>query len=300
MSLKQFANSINRILNNHHINRGHGIIRHLQWQGRKVFNLFPFEQRISGSGIIASHRRCAVSALINSQGLYDYNNMSLIRDLLRDGGTFVDIGANIGSYTLIGSENNAARVYAFEPHPVTFQLLRKNIELNQRDNVVLHNVALGSSEGEVFFTDWTGSSINHIVPGTQQPSGTIAVPCHRMDQLCQIGGITPQIVKIDVEGFEYDVLLGFGDLISSVQVLMIEMNGLSDERSHGQRDIHSLLLSKGFSGPWMCRFDQRQMLPVTAGDTEDSLYISDAFRQDGLRNGVAFFEDSIDLSLTNK
>lgn len=300
MSLKQFANSIGRILSNHHIDRGRGVVRHLQWQRRKAFNLFPFEQRISQSRIIASHRGCGVSALINSHGLYDYNNMNLIQDLLRSGGTFVDIGANIGSYTLIASESNAARVQAFEPHPSTFQLLRKNLELNQRSNVTLHNVALGSSEGEVFLTDQSGSPINHIVQGTHQPAGTIAVPCHRMDRLCQATKITPQIVKIDVEGFEYDVLLGFGDFLSSVQILMIEMNGLADARSHGQQEIHSLLISRGFTGPWMCRFDQRQLFPVTARIGEDCLYVSSTFRQDGLRTGLTFIEAAPNLSLTNK
>jgi FkbM family methyltransferase len=249
---------------------------------------------------MASHRGCGVSALIHSQGLYDYNNMNLIQDLLRDGGTFVDIGANIGSYTLIGSENSGAHVHAFEPHPSTFQLLRKNIELNQRSNVTLHNMALGSSEGEVFLTDRSGSSINHIVPGTCQPGGTVAVPCHRMDTLCQSAAITPQIVKIDVEGFEYDVLLGFGDVLSSVHVLMIEMNGLADGRSHGQQEIHSLLFSRGFTGPWMCRFNQRQLLPVKTLVSEDSIYVSSAFRQDGLRTRLTFIEAAPILSLPNR
>lgn len=300
MSLKQFANSIGRILGNRHINRGRGVVKHLQWQRRKAFNLFPFEQQISQSRIMASHRSCSVSALINSHGLYDYNNMSLIQDLLQDGGTFVDIGANIGSYTLIGSENRVAQVHAFEPHPSTFQLLRKNIELNQRSNVTLHNVAVGSLEGEVFLTDRSGSSINHIVPGTCQSGGTVAVPCHRMDKLCQTALITPQFVKVDVEGFEYDVLLGFGDFLSSVQVLMIEMNGLSDGRSHGQQEIHSLLLSRGFTGPWMCRFNQRQLLPVKTMISEDSIYVSAAFRQDGLRTRLRFIEAEPNLSLTNR
>ena len=300
MSLKQFANSIGRIWGNRHIHRGRGLVKHLQWQRRKAFNLFPFEQHISHSRIMASHRGCGVSALIHSQGLYDYNNMNLIQDLLRDGGTFVDIGANIGSYTLIGSENSGAHVHAFEPHPSTFQLLRKNIELNQRSNVTLHNMALGSSEGEVFLTDRSGSSINHIVPGTCQPGGTVAVPCHRMDTLCQSAAITPQIVKIDVEGFEYDVLLGFGDVLSSVHVLMIEMNGLADGRSHGQQEIHSLLISRGFTGPWTCRFNQRQLLPVKTLASEDSIYVSSAFRQDGLRARLTFIEAAPILSLPNR
>src|SRR5574337_1157409 len=165
MSLKQFVNSMERILANPHIDKKQGIVRHLQWQGRKLLNLFPLEQRISRSRIIASHRRCSVSALINSQGLYDYNNMKFVGELLRGGGTFIDIGANIGSYTLIGSEGREARVYSFEPHPVTFQLLCKNVELNQRSNVTLYNAALGSSEGEAFLTDRSGSSVNYLVPG---------------------------------------------------------------------------------------------------------------------------------------
>jgi len=289
MGLKQFANSVSRILNNHHINRRKGIIRHLQWQGRKVFNLFPLEQHISQSWIVASHRHCSVSALINSQGLYDYNNMNLIRELLRDGGTFVDIGANIGSYTLISSESAAAQIHAFEPHPSTFQLLRRNVERNQRNNVMLHNVALGSAEGEVYLTDCSGSSINHIVSGNSETVGAIAVPCHRIDNMCQRAGIVPAIVKIDVEGFEFDVLLGFGDFLSAIQVLLIEMNGLSDKRSQGQKEIHSLLTSKGLSGPWMCDFDQRHLHLIQGENSEDSLYISKRFYEfDGPRMGFAF------------
>jgi FkbM family methyltransferase len=213
MGFKQFANSVSRILNNPHINRRKGIARHLQWQGRKFFNLFPVEQNISQSRIVASHRHCGVSALINSQGLYDYNNMSLIRVLLQDGGTFVDIGANIGSYTLIASESEAARVHAFEPHPATFQLLQRNVQLNQRRNVMLHNVALGASEESVFLTNQGGSAVNHIVSGTHDTEGAIAVPCRRLDRICQQIEIVPAIVKIDVEGFEFGVLQGFGSFL---------------------------------------------------------------------------------------
>jgi FkbM family methyltransferase len=292
MGLRQFANSVRLILGNSHISRDQALGRHMIWQSKKLLNLFPFEQSISHSAIIASHRRCGVSALIYSQGLYDYNNMQLIQHLLKSGGTFVDIGGNIGSYALIASEQKLAKVHVFEPHPVTFRLLRQNIELNQRSNVTLHNVALGSSEREVFLTDRSGSSINHIVPGIRQPTGTIAVPCHRMDKLCQTAEITPQIVKIDVEGFEYDVLLGFGDYLSSVQVLMIEMNGLSDARSHGQQEIHSLLTSAGLTGPWQCKFDECQLLPLRCRSREDSLYISASFCQQAPSIGLTFVEST--------
>ena len=292
MGLRQFANSISRILSNRHINRGRGIAKHIQWQGRKVLNLFPFEQTLSNSRIIASHRECGVSALIHSQGLYDYNNMKLMHELLSKGGTFIDIRANIGSYSLIASECPSAQIHAFEPHPGTFELLKRNIELNRRNNVALHNVALGSSEKKVLLTDRVGSSINHIVSDGSQATDTLAVPCHRMDTLCQRLKISPQIVKLDVEGFEYDVLQGFGAFISSIQVLMIEMNGLSDKRSHGHEEIHSLLLSDGLTGPWQCDFDRRQLLPLTSMNTEDSLYVSSVFREEAQKCGFTFLRSA--------
>lgn len=292
MGLRQFANSVRLILGNSHISREQALGRHLIWQSKKLFNLFPFEQSISHSAIIAPHRRCGVSALIYSQGLYDYNNMQLIQYLLKSAGTFMDIGGNIGSYALIASEQKLATVHVFEPHPGTFRLLQQNIELNHRSNVTLHNVALGSSEGAVFLTDQSGSSVNHIVAGGLQRVGTIAVPCRRMDTLCQAFKISPQIVKLDVEGFEYDVLQGFGTELSSIQVLMIEMNGLSDERSHGQQEIHSLLTYAGLTGPWQCQFDERQFLPLGRRSREDSLYVSSSFRQQAPSIGLTFVKSS--------
>ena len=121
------------------------------------------------------------------------------------------------------------------------------MELNQRNNVSLFNVALGQAEGEVFLSDDAGSATNHIEP--VQSERTVAVRCIRIDTVCSEHAIHPQYVKIDVEGFEYDVLAGFGSFLKAIDLLMIEMNGLSDQRSHGQRQIHELLRAHGSAVP---------------------------------------------------
>ena len=274
MSCRQFCNSVQSILGNPHIHRGRGLARHLHWQIRKALNLFPYEQTISRSRIIAHHGRCGVSALINSQGLYDYNNMRLVQRLLRDGGVFFDIGANIGSYSLVASEQTAALVYAFEPHPVTFRMLQENIDLNRRKNVRLFNLALGGSDDEVFLTDEGGSAMNHLTAA--RAAGTIPVPCMRGDTFCAEQEVVPTCVKIDVEGFEYDVLSGFGPRLRSADFLLIELNGLSDERSRGAAAIQGFLTDHGFRGPWRCDFDARILSPDRHVNTKDSLYVSDA------------------------
>jgi FkbM family methyltransferase len=283
MGLGQLFNSIQQIVENPYVPTGQGLVRHAQWQLRKAFNRFPFEQSLAGSRIVAAHRHCAVSALINSQGLYDYNNMRLLQWLLRDGGTFFDIGANIGSYALVASEQEQARVFAFEPHPVTARLLSDNIRLNHRGNVTVCPVAVGREDGVVRLTDRAGSSVNHSVTGAG--GETVEVPCRRAETLCREYGVFPQYVKVDVEGFEFEVLTGFGPFLSHVKLLLIECNGLSAQRSVGDKAIHEWLTAAGFHGPYRCEMKDRTLLAHAGLSREDAIYVRESLRADLRRNG---------------
>lgn len=280
MRLDQLYKSVRSILRNRHIGRSLALVKHLQWQVRKGLNLFPFEQTLSKSRIIARHRRCGVSALINSQGLYNYNNMNLVKLLLREGGIFFDIGANIGSYTLIASEQEKGAVYAFEPHPVTFSFLKENVCLNRRKNVYLFNLALGAEEGEIRLTDEAGSATNRRVH--ERSEGTVRVLSRRADAFCLERCVVPNYVKIDVEGFEYEVLEGFGDRLREVDLWMIEMNGLSEERSKGEKAISDLLAGNRFQGPYYFDYDSRALSRLGSADHEDAIYLSKRLIDSGL------------------
>jgi len=271
MGFGQLFNSIRQIVENPYVPTGQGFAKHTHWQLRKAFNRFPFEQSLAGSRIVASHRNCAVSALINNQGLYDYNNMRLLQWLLRDGGTFFDIGANIGPYALVASEQQKAQVFAFEPHPATASLLSDNVRLNGRQNVTVCQMALGQSDGIIRLTDDAGSSENYAVAGNG--AGTVAVPCRRGEAFCRERGVFPQYVKVDVEGFEFEVLLGFGAILSRVEFLLIECNGLADARSAGARAIHELLMAGGLRGPYRCNMKDRVLLAHAGLSREDAIYL---------------------------
>jgi FkbM family methyltransferase len=288
MGFQQFANSLHQIIANPHVPNGRGLARHLHWQFRKIFDLFPFEQSFSSSRIIAAHKACSVSALIHSQGLYDYNNMKLLQWLLQPGRTFFDIGANIGTYTLLASERDQAQVLAFEPHPATFALLSENVHLNKRQNVRLFQVALSHQEHPVYLTNMAGSPTNHIVQEKSleaEPCSGVKVPGIRADQICQELGVVPDIVKLDVEGFEFDVLCGFGGFLKSIGVLLIEINGLSDQRGTGRASIHRLLTGRGLKGPYQCFFDLRQLKALLDHHREDHIYMSAETSSRLVRNG---------------
>lgn len=290
MSLKQFIGSIGLIANNHHINRAEGIARHLKWQFRKLFNMFPVELEISRSKILASHKRCGVSALINSQKMYDFNNMQLIKLLLKDGGVFFDIGANIGSYSLIASEQRSALVFSFEPHPVTFQLLQDNVDLNRRSNVKLFNMAIGEEDGNIYLTNNPGAATNHIEVGPNE--NAIEIICQRADSFCRANKIEPDYVKIDVEGFEFNVIKSFGDQLRSVKLFFVEINGLSDLRSHGQQEIVEYLKGHDYAGPLYFNFEKRSFEHLPNESKEDAVFVSKQFLEDMLNAGLLSLDSS--------
>jgi hypothetical protein len=100
----QFFNTLQQVRYSESVGTIQGVWRHLRWEIRKRFLGFPCELQV-GNSTLYVERPNGVAALVNAMGEYDYNNMNLLRLLLsQEKSTFVDIGANIGSYTLIASE----------------------------------------------------------------------------------------------------------------------------------------------------------------------------------------------------
>ena len=270
MSLAQFVNTLLLISRNRNINRFNSISKHLFWQIRKLFNLYPYKQKISNSIIMAIDKNSGVSALINSLGIYDYNNMNLIKVLLKDGMNFIDIGANIGSYTLIASEQKKVNVYSFEAHPKTFKSLLDNIRINNRSNVKAFNLAVSNNEGEVFFSNYTENSVNHIL--TEKENNSIVVKCTRIETIFEKDQIIPDIVKIDVEGSEINVLLGFGKYLKDVKVFFIESTELTEKR------ISDMLCLNNFIGPFCFDYKRSSFYPYS-NNVEDTIYIAKSFEE---------------------
>src|SRR4029077_8862438 len=95
-------------------------------------------------------------------GLHEFADMAFTLHFLRPNDLFLDVGANIGSYTLLASGVCKARAISFEPDPETMAPLRRNVDLNGfHGRVVLEQAAVGAEEGEVELT--TGlDTCNHV------------------------------------------------------------------------------------------------------------------------------------------
>lgn len=167
-----------------------------------------------------------------------------LSDALQNKSCFWDVGANIGLYSIIMAKTYpACKVFAFEPEMESFHRLGENIKLNGLTNITPVNFALGDKEEKVQLTKAAHfSDGNHSIlrPDKIAEGSTYhEISVKRGEDIIRKGDIlVPNIVKIDVEGFEFNVIQGLGNILSGkecsgviceVHFRILEANSKSDE-----------------------------------------------------------------------
>ena len=157
---------------------------------------------------------------------YDLPTQLLLQQELREGDLLVDVGANEGMITLLGSRlvGSSGKVISFEPNPLPHAILQRNLLRNSIVNVELHATGLGDEEGELqLFVP----SVNSGEGSFTEPEGAVegqysVCPVRIGDGVLQ--GQDPKLVKIDVEGFEAHVLRGIRKTLERARpIIVMEM-----------------------------------------------------------------------------
>jgi FkbM family methyltransferase len=155
-----------------------------------------------------------ISGVISATGQWEPAVTHYVRTKLHSGDTFVDVGANIGYFTLLGSRlvGPAGHVYAIEASPSIYSRLSHNVELNHRSNVTAINAAASDHDGESpIYLDSAGNfGHSTTVEGLASASGMqreASVRSGTLDQLIGDDALRhANLIKVDVEGGEYAVL----------------------------------------------------------------------------------------------
>ncbi len=183
-------------------------------------------------------------------GEYEPATTKLIKNLLAAGGTFVDIGANVGYFTLLAAKcvGRSGRVFSFEPVPQLRRRLDRNLRLNHLGDCEVYGVAVSNAEGTCeFHVGPCGHSGVSGMRALHDASATITVHTNTLDNMLP-ADVDVSLVKIDVEGAECHVLEGMQDSLARSQpdiILEITPEYLSGmNRSPGQ--IEQLLASFGY------------------------------------------------------
>lgn len=172
----------------------------------------PFE--VEGSKMYGDPRDQVITPWLK-KGVWEPLETALFRSEIGEGDVVVDVGANVGYYTLIAAHKvgKTGKVWAFEPDPDAFELLRRNVQLNGYDNVQLVPKALGAKPGTLkLFRHPTNRGDHRIYdPGDQREVVNVEVTT-----LDQYFGATEQrvdLIKIDTQGAECAILAGAGQTL---------------------------------------------------------------------------------------
>ena len=168
-------------------------------------------------------------------GLHEFVDMALLLHFLREGDLFLDIGANVGSYTVLASGVRRATTLAFEPDPTSIERLERNIAINGLAGLVtIHALALGDGDGVAQFTSGL-DTMNKLADATDADVQTVAL--RRLDAV--IGDRAPIMMKLDVEGSEEAVVRGARRLIERDFLKVIGLETVTPQ-------IEATLAARGF------------------------------------------------------
>ncbi|MBX2887515.1 MAG: FkbM family methyltransferase [Ferruginibacter sp.] len=204
-------------------------------------------------------------------GLMEFEDMGFLLHFLRPKDLFVDIGANVGSYTILASAEIFADTIAIEPIPSTYQNLKSNILINDiQDKVKAYNIGLGSNKGKLNFTK-SLDTINHVVSNGN--ANTIEVEVNTLDNILQQVEV-PVLIKIDVEGFETEVLHGAENTLANpeLKAIIIELNGSGNRYGYNEEEIHQKLLLLDFR-PYGYNPKERKLTERKSFNNLNTIYI---------------------------
>ncbi len=239
MKLSVFKPSKLQWLFSHDVARKHPfrtVWRLINWELLRISNR-TVESRYDETFDITLVPHEGASRLAYYFGVSEPELFAFYEGFLKPGMTVVDAGANIGLHTLffakrVGPEG---RVYAFEPGQSAFDRLESHVKRNRLANVRCFHCALGAAEGVVALAEnCQDNSRNFVVEASAEAAGCMNIGLRPLDQILKKENVSRvDFLKIDVEGFEPQVLEGASNYLrqQSIRVLQLELDDSSLARS---------------------------------------------------------------------
>ena len=226
----------------HPDNRKHRLratLRFFRWQLHKRLRKTPITVRVGANRSFKVVCDSSFSSLVVYNRLPDWDEMNFLLRLLRPSDGFIDIGANVGFYTVLASTVvTDGPVLSVEANPKNVLILREQVQLNGLQNVTVMDFALGNVAGEIAFSD-SSRETGSLATGNEADGRVIKVPCKTLDAV--LGSLSlPDwtIAKMDVEGCEEMILQGGTETLAQkrIGVWLFELADTGLKRHHSSAE----------------------------------------------------------------
>jgi FkbM family methyltransferase len=248
MSLRDSIRAL-REVTSHPLNRHRrlgAVVDYMRWNiGRRLMHADYVLPLADEASVLVSDQE-NFGTLAYTCALWDFEEMLFMINLLRPDDLFLDIGANVGGYTILASAVAGARSMAFEPVPTTYRKLVRNIRINNiEERAQALQLAIADVDQTISMTADRGG-LNHVVSGRWN-GATVEVPVRRLDDV--LGEAQCRLIKLDTEGFEMNVLRGGPRTLANPNLLalIVELNGSGARYGNSDSAVHDEILRHGFA-----------------------------------------------------
>lgn len=184
----------------------------------------PFDIPISinQQKLYANNLNRILAIILWKLSLLEKNEIIFVKKIVKKNMNVIDIGSNIGLYTLLFSllVGDKGKVYSFEPEPNNFRLLNKSLNINQIKNVILSNIAISDQKGSSNFNVSSINSGDNRLNSKSFYHYDITVNKDKLDNVL-LNSPKIDFIKIDIQGGEFDAFQGMKNIIKLNKKLII-------------------------------------------------------------------------------
>jgi FkbM family methyltransferase len=222
----------------------------LRWLANRIL-LMIIPKRIQlPEGVVNLHPNDPVISGALAFGVYERYQLDVFRSMIQKDMTILDIGANIGLYTVIAAKCTGERgkVVSFEPEQENFSILTQNISDNDFKNVKPVRAAVADKEGSLVLYISEGNKGNHSIYKISDTEGEQQVPTVELDSWIENNNIGKvDLIKMDIQGAEPLAFKGMIKTFKTKPILFLEYDpGSIRTNGHEPLDMLKTLLSHGY------------------------------------------------------
>jgi FkbM family methyltransferase len=160
---------------------------------------------------------------LSCNGKFEPFETAVMQSLVKPGYRVIDVGANIGYYTILFSRltGSKGQIYAFEPDPNNFAILSKNIRINHINNCVLYKKAVTDKNNSYYLYLSEINTADHRIYQTKESRASIPISGLKLDSIKKLSSQRIDLIKMDIEGAEYKALLGMKNILLNNRKIML-------------------------------------------------------------------------------